>query len=86
MLYTQFLLTQPCSQLLKERYSSWDSGLGAKVEAGQADFEGILPHLCFVNQSTDLFAELEKYVVEHGEPKHTSGKQEKFEVLLNHYV
>jgi len=52
-----------------ERYSSYKSGIGARIEAGEASF-----------------AELEKYALEHGEPKHISGKQEKFELLLNTYM
>jgi xylose isomerase len=56
------------SGLVKERYSSYDSGIGAKIEAGATSFE-----------------ELEKWVMEQGEPKPISGKQEKYEVLLNRY-
>jgi len=35
--------------------------------------------------STD-FEALEKWVIEHGEPAHTSGKQEKFEQVFNDYI
>ncbi len=57
------------SDLIQKRYSSYDSGIGAQIEAG-----------------TTNFRELEKWVLEAGEPKQISGKQEKFESLLNHYT
>ena len=28
----------------------------------------------------------QKYILEHGEPEKTSGKQERLELMLNHYV
>jgi len=55
--------------LIKERYSSFDNGIGKKIEEGTATFE-----------------ELEQFIIEHGEPKKISGKQEKYEILLNDYV
>lgn len=54
---------------VKQRYSSFDSGIGKDFEEGKVGFK-----------------ELEKWVLEAGEPKQISGKQEKFEVLLNQYV
>eukprot|EP01098_Paradermamoeba_levis_P009393 TRINITY_DN3900_c0_g1_i1.p1 TRINITY_DN3900_c0_g1~~TRINITY_DN3900_c0_g1_i1.p1 ORF type:complete len:438 (-),score=137.85 TRINITY_DN3900_c0_g1_i1:71-1384(-) len=54
---------------VKKRYSSYDAGLGAKIEAGQTNFQ-----------------ELESFVLKEGEPKIISGKQEKYEALLNHYL
>ena len=56
-------------KMVKDRYASFDSGIGAKVEAGTA-----------------TFAEMEKFIEEHGEPEQRSGQQEKYEMLLNHYV
>ena len=53
---------------VKERYASFDSGLGAKVEAGKASF-----------------AECEKFILEKGEATRTSGKQEKYEQLINSF-
>ena len=53
---------------VKERYASFDSGLGAKVEAGKASF-----------------AECEKYIHEKGEATRISGKQEKYEQLINSF-
>ncbi|KAK6188114.1 hypothetical protein SNE40_004365 [Patella caerulea] len=52
-----------------ERYSSFDSGIGARVEKGEATFE-----------------ELEKFVLENGEPKRISGRQEHYESMINYYV
>ena len=57
------------SSLVKQRYSSYDEGLGAKIEAGTTNFK-----------------ELEKWILEKGEPAQISGKQEKFEMLLNDYT
>jgi xylose isomerase len=54
---------------VKERYATFDTGIGAKVEAGKTSF-----------------AELEKYVLEKGEVTRQSGKQEKYEGLINHFV
>ena len=28
------------AEFVKQRYSSWDSGIGAKIESGKANFEG----------------------------------------------
>ncbi|EDO41326.1 predicted protein [Nematostella vectensis] len=57
------------SGLVKERYSSFDSGIGSKIEKGLATLE-----------------ELENFVMANGEPQLLSGKQEKYESILNHYV
>lgn len=56
------------SAMVKERYSSYDSGIGQKIESGKTDFEA-----------------LEKYVLENDEPEKRSGKQEKYESILNYY-
>ncbi|MBD3420666.1 MAG: xylose isomerase [Chitinivibrionales bacterium] len=55
--------------MVKERYSSYDSGIGAKIESG-----------------TTEFTELETYIKENGEPQGKSGKQEKYEIILNQYL
>jgi len=55
--------------LVKDRYKSWQTELGKKIEEGKCSFE-----------------ELEKYTFENGEPPKISGKQEKFESILNHYI
>ena len=54
--------------LVKERYASYDQGIGKKIEEGSTSFE-----------------ELEQWILQHGEPKPVSGKQEKFELLFNDY-
>lgn len=54
---------------IKHRYASFDSGIGARIEAG-----------------TTSFKQLEEHVLQAGEPKQSSGKQEAFEMLLNRYV
>ncbi|KAI8485439.1 hypothetical protein Bbelb_368020 [Branchiostoma belcheri] len=57
------------TRLVKERYLSFSSGIGAKIAKGTATME-----------------ECEDYIMQKGEPKAASGKQEKFEAILNHYV
>ncbi len=54
---------------VKQRYSSYEKGIGAKIEEGATNFK-----------------ELEKWALENGEPAKISGKQEKFEILLNSYL
>ena len=53
----------------KERYSSYDTGIGGKIEKGEVSFK-----------------ELEKWVLEKGEPESQSGKQELYEMTLNYYL
>eukprot|EP01119_Soliformovum_irregulare_P001129 TRINITY_DN10838_c0_g1_i1.p1 TRINITY_DN10838_c0_g1~~TRINITY_DN10838_c0_g1_i1.p1 ORF type:complete len:441 (-),score=130.01 TRINITY_DN10838_c0_g1_i1:31-1167(-) len=55
--------------MVDDRYSSYNSDIGKKIEEGTTDFE-----------------ELEKWVHQKGSPTQISGKQEKFEVLLNDYM
>lgn len=57
------------SEMVKDRYSSYDEGIGKQIENGEISFE-----------------ELEKWVLQHGEPQQKSGKQEKFEAIFNQYV
>ncbi|XP_035667609.1 xylose isomerase-like [Branchiostoma floridae] len=57
------------TRLVKERYLSFSSGIGARIAKGTATME-----------------ECEDYIMQKGEPKAASGKQEKFETILNHYV
>jgi xylose isomerase len=54
--------------MVSARYSSFNLGIGKKIEDGQTNFE-----------------ELEKWVLEHGEPEQRSGKQEKFESIFNQF-
>ncbi|KAI4811350.1 hypothetical protein KUCAC02_014260 [Chaenocephalus aceratus] len=59
--------------MVKDRYSSFSHGIGQKVEEGSASLE-----------------EMESFSVtsssRNGEPKVTSGKQEKYESIFNHYI
>jgi xylose isomerase len=55
---------------LKNRYGSWDSGIGQKVEAGNATFEDLEQYM------------LEKGEV----AANVSGRQEMLENLINRYV
>ena len=57
---------------VKQRYSSWDDGLGAKVE--QTGGEGV------------TLEDLRKYVQDNGEPAIKSGKQELYERNLAQVV
>jgi len=56
-------------KLVKERYSTYDAGIGHDIDHGKATLE-----------------QCEEYILKHGEPKLTSGKQEKFELLYNYYA
>merc|ERR1719284_827915 len=55
-------------RMIQDRYSSWDSGLGAKVEANQSTME-----------------EVAEYATKNP-ARTTSGKKEKYEVILNQYL
>jgi xylose isomerase len=58
------------SGFLRQRYSSWDSGIGAKIEAGKASFKDLEKYM------------LEKGDV----TPNTSGRQEMLENLLNEFI
>lgn len=58
------------TRLVKERYNSWDSGIGAEIEAGQADFKSLEKYM------------LAKGEIE----RNRSGRQEMFEGLVNRFV
>jgi xylose isomerase len=55
---------------VKNRYRSWDSGIGADIEAGRADFEKLEKYM------------LEKGEVAANE----SGRQEMLENVINYYL
>lgn len=57
------------AKMVKERYSSFEKGLGQKIHKGTGTLE-----------------DCEKFILENGEPKKTSGKQEHYESVLNFYV
>ncbi|XP_067662897.1 xylose isomerase-like [Haliotis asinina] len=54
---------------VQDRYSSYSTGIGARIESGEANFE-----------------ELEKYIIENGEPQRVSGEQEHYESMLNYFM
>ena len=58
------------SQMLTERYASWDEGIGAKIEAGEADFESLEAYM------------LEKGNI----TPNSSGRQELLENIINQYL
>ena len=57
-------------KLLKERYASWDSGVGAKIEGGQESFASLEKYM------------LEKGEV----TPNKSGRQELIENIINTYL
>ncbi|MHB8970212.1 MAG: xylose isomerase [Pirellulaceae bacterium] len=57
------------ASLLKQRYASWDRGIGAQIEAGKADFKALEVYM------------LEKGDIS----PNTSGRQEMLENLINRY-
>jgi xylose isomerase len=57
-------------EFLKRRYSSWDSGIGAKIEKGQASFQELEEYI------------LKKGNIE----PNTSGRQELLENLVNEFI
>ncbi len=57
-------------QMLDERYGSWNSGIGAQIESGAADFASLERYM------------LEKGEIE----PNTSGRQEMIENLINSYL
>ncbi len=58
------------ANFLKERYSSWDSGIGAKIESGKASFKDLEAYM------------LEKGDI----APNTSGRQEFLENMINEFV
>jgi xylose isomerase len=57
-------------EFVRERYSSWDDGIGAKVEAGKANFKELEAYM------------LKKGDV----APNTSGRQEFLENLINEFI
>ena len=56
--------------MLKQRYSSWDSGVGAEIEAGKSDFASLEKYMLAKGDVTP----------------NTSGRQELLENIVNRYV
>ncbi len=57
-------------KLVKERYASWDTGIGAEIESGRHDFLSLEQHMLSKGDIT---------------PNH-SGRQEMIENLINSYL
>lgn len=58
------------AEIVRQRYSSYDAGIGQQIEAGTASF-----------------ADLERYMLEKGNPAaNSSGRQELIENLINSYL
>jgi xylose isomerase len=57
-------------QILKDRYSSWDTGLGAEIEASKHDFKSLEKYMLSKGEITP----------------NSSGRQELLENLINWYV
>ncbi len=57
-------------QFVKERYASWDEGIGKKVEAGQAGFEDLEKYMLEAGDAKP----------------NTSGRQEMLENVVNRYL
>jgi len=57
-------------RMLKERYSSWDSGIGAEIESSKHDFKSLEKYMLEKGDASP----------------NASGRQEAFENLLNRYI
>ena len=58
------------AEFLRQRYSSWDSGIGAKIEAGKSDFKELEAYML---KKGDI-------------SPNTSGRQEMLENLINEFI
>lgn len=65
----RLLKTEILGKLKNERYSSWKSEIGQRIEKGNATIE-----------------DLANLALKNGEPEQHSGKQEKYEMLLNSII
>ncbi|MDB6021538.1 MAG: xylA, partial [Pedosphaera sp.] len=54
----------------RQRYSSWDSGLGAKIEKGKANFQELEAYMLKKGEASP----------------NTSGRQEFLENLINEFI
>ena len=61
--------------MVSARYSSYDAGVGATIEAGKATLEDLEAHVLAKGKSTGS-----------DEPTKMSAQQEKYESILNYYV
>jgi len=58
------------AQFVKERYSSWDSGIGAKIESGKANMKDLEAYILKKGEAAT----------------NTSGRQEFLENLINEFI
>jgi len=58
------------SKFVKERYSSWDTGVGAEIESGKASFETLEAYMLKKGEAD----------------KNVSGRQEMLENIVNRYI
>jgi xylose isomerase len=58
------------AEFVKQRYASWDSGIGAKIESGKADLKQIEAHILKQGEAAP----------------NTSGRQEFLENLINEFI
>jgi xylose isomerase len=58
------------ADFVKQRYASWDSGIGAKIEAGQVSFKDLEAYILKKGEAAP----------------NTSGRQEYLENLLNEFI
>jgi xylose isomerase len=58
------------AEFVKQRYSSWDAGIGAKIESGKASFKDLEAHML---KQGDIAL-------------NTSGRQEFLENLINEFI
>ncbi|GHT27274.1 xylose isomerase [Planctomycetales bacterium] len=62
--------TGELSKMVQDRYSSWDSGIGAEIEAGKHDFKSLEKYILKKGDTSP----------------NQSGRQELFENIVNRYV
>jgi xylose isomerase len=58
------------TEVVKQRYASWDSGVGAEIEAGKANFESLAKYMLEKGEAA----------------KNASGRQEMLENIINRYM
>jgi xylose isomerase len=58
------------AEFVKERYASWDSGIGAKIESGKVGFKELEAYLLKQGDATP----------------NVSGRQEFLENLINEFI
>jgi xylose isomerase len=58
------------TEFVKERYASWDSGIGGKIESGKASLQQIEAYILKLGDASP----------------NTSGRQEFLENLINEFI